>query len=104
MADSVEFTTAELVAAQLQLNAADALCTRVAAAVNDLLAVRDDLVEAGQPIPSAQLGATMLAARLHRRRNSPGGIESFVADGAVYVSRQDPDVAVLLRMDYPGVG
>ena len=104
MADSVEFTSAELVAAQLKLTTADALCTRVAAAVNDLLAGHDDLVEAGQPTLSAQLGATMLAARLHRRRNSPGGIESFVADGAVYVSRQDPDVAVLLRMDHPGVG
>jgi hypothetical protein len=43
-------------------------------------------------------GATMLAARLFRRRNSPGGVESFGTDGAVYVSRNDPDFALLLQL------
>jgi len=41
-------------------------------------------------------GAVMLAARLHRRRNSPAGVESFNELGAVYVQRNDPDIAMLL--------
>lgn len=43
-------------------------------------------------------GATMLGARLFRRRNSPAGVESFGSDGAVYVSRNDPDIAQLLQL------
>lgn len=43
-------------------------------------------------------GATMLAARLHRRKNSPAGVESFGELGAVYVMRNDPDVAMLLDL------
>jgi hypothetical protein len=38
----------------------------------------------------------MLAARLYRRRNSPEGVATFTADGAVYVQRNDPDVGMLL--------
>lgn len=44
------------------------------------------------------LGAAMLAARLHRRRNSPAGVEAFNDMGAVYVSRRDPDIAMLLGL------
>lgn len=43
-------------------------------------------------------GATMLAARLYRRKNSPAGVEAFGADGAVYVQRNDPDIALLLEL------
>lgn len=43
-------------------------------------------------------GATMLAGRLFRRKNSPAGVEAFGADGAVYVQRNDPDVAMLLGL------
>lgn len=43
-------------------------------------------------------GAIMLAARLYRRRNTPAGVESYAGEGAVYVARTDPDVAVLLRV------
>lgn len=43
-------------------------------------------------------GAVMLAGRVYRRRNSPAGVETFGADGAAYVSRTDPDVAMLLRI------
>lgn len=43
-------------------------------------------------------GATMLAARLVRRRNSPSGVEAFSSDGAAYVSRNDPDVGQLLGL------
>lgn len=42
-------------------------------------------------------GANMLAGRIYRRRNSPAGVESFSdLGGAVYVQRNDPDVALLL--------
>lgn len=51
--------------------------------------------------PNTMLGAVMLAARLVRRRNSPGGIEAFTADGTAYVRNQDPDVAALLHLDKP---
>jgi len=43
-------------------------------------------------------GAVMLAGRHYRRRNSPGGVEAFGADGVAYVSRTDPDVAMLLQI------
>lgn len=43
-------------------------------------------------------GAMMLAVRLYRRRNSPAGIETFGAEGAVYVQRHDPDIAMLLDL------
>lgn len=45
-----------------------------------------------------KLGATMLAARIFRRRNSPAGVESLGELGPVYVSRNDPDLAQLLRL------
>lgn len=49
-------------------------------------------------------GATMLAARVFRRRNSPSGVEAFAVAGPVYVRRNDPDVAMLLDLDAPMVG
>lgn len=52
-------------------------------------------------------GATMLAARIDRRRHSPSGVETFGGDAATYVQRTDPDVAQLLglgRMARPAVG
>lgn len=46
-----------------------------------------------------QTGATMLATRLVRRRNSPDGIAGFNAAGGIaYVQRTDPDVAMLLEL------
>ena len=54
-----------------------------------------------------EYGATLLAARLYRRRNSPAGVEAFGEFGAVYVMRNDPDIAQMLRLGYfarPGVG
>lgn len=53
------------------------------------------------------LGAAMLGARLHRRRNSPDGVAAFGDQGPVYVQRNDPDIAQLLQLgDYarPVVG
>ena len=59
-------------------------------------------------IPDAEVyqAAVMLAARLVRRRNSPGGIESF-GESVQYVSRYDPDIGRALRSGgwaLPGVG
>lgn len=47
---------------------------------------------------NVKLGATMLAARIYRRRNSPAGVESLGEMGPVYVSRNDPDLAQLLQI------
>lgn len=44
------------------------------------------------------LGATMLGARLFRRRKTPDGVQAFAEGGAVYVQRNDPDVAMLLQL------
>lgn len=52
------------------------------------------------------LGAVMLAGRVHLRRNSPAGVASF-GESAVYVSRNDPEVAQLLEIgayERPAVG
>lgn len=49
-------------------------------------------------------GATMLAARLFKRRNSPNGVEAFAVAGPVYVRRNDPDIGMLLDLDAPMVG
>lgn len=43
-------------------------------------------------------GANLLAIRLVSRRNSPSGVAVFGAEGAAYVSRNDPDVAQLLQL------
>ena len=54
-----------------------------------------------------RFGALMLAARVYRRRNSPAGVESLGEMGPVYVSRNDPDLAMMLglaRYAKPRVG
>ena len=43
-------------------------------------------------------GATMLAARLFRRKGSPAGVEAFGSLGGAYVMRTDPDIAMLLQL------
>jgi hypothetical protein len=58
--------------------------------------------------PDAEVyqAAVMLAARLVRRRNSPGGVETF-GESVTYVSRYDPEIARALRTGLwalPGVG
>lgn len=47
------------------------------------------------------LGALMLAGRLHKRRNTPTGIEAFAEGATSYVRRNDPDVGLLLRLGRP---
>lgn len=44
------------------------------------------------------LGANMMAGRLFRRRESPAGVAAFGDMGAVYVMRNDPDVAMLMGL------
>ena len=71
------------------------------------LPVASDSLTYGTPPPAwpsyVKLGATMLATRLWRRKDSPSGVEAFTDAGAVYVSRNDPDVAQLLRLgNYEG--
>lgn len=47
--------------------------------------------------PASQaVGALMLAGRLYRRRQSLDGVATFTAEGAAYVQRNDPDIAMLL--------
>lgn len=58
-------------------------------------------------LPQVVLGATMLAARLHRRRDSVDGVATFGSEGPLYVTRNDPDVALLLGLGQhsgPAVG
>lgn len=43
-------------------------------------------------------GATLLAARLYRRRDTPAGVLTFGMEGAVAIQRSDPDVAQLLGL------
>ncbi len=51
------------------------------------------------PDAEVKQAAIMLAARVIRRRNSPGGIEQFGTDGLVsYVARFDPDIERSLRL------
>ena len=94
----------------------DDLITRCAAAVEpQVQRARPDLYpipapqDAGPvytPDPEVYQAAVMLAARLVRRRNSPGGVETF-GESVTYVSRYDPEIARALRTGLwalPGVG
>jgi hypothetical protein len=74
-------------ACQLEVDAVNDLCT-----VQLGVAANAD----GTWPPRKALGATMLAVRLYRRRDSPAGVATFGAEGAAYVTRNDPDVAQLL--------
>lgn len=112
---AAEPTTTALVKAQLSIADAgdDAQIEKVVAAVNVFVRRTEKARKIGivdpEPDPNdwpADLiqGATMLAARLHRRRNSPSGVEAFAVAGPVYVRRNDPDIAMLLDLDLPMVG
>lgn len=79
----------------------DALMAPIVQAVNSL--VRSWPVSVGVTVDPGwpghiTLGSTMLASRLWRRRSSPSGVEAFAEQGAVYVQRNDPDVAMLLQL------
>lgn len=90
-------TTARLVADWLQLAEVPPGMARSVAATNRL--VRRWLTEPEGPWPADfTQGTTMLAGRMWRRRNSPGGLETMGDMGPVYVRRSDPDVAMLLGL------
>lgn len=46
----------------------------------------------------AVLGANMLCARLYARRNSAEGVYAFADGSPAYVQRNDPDIALLLKL------
>lgn len=48
--------------------------------------------------PRLVYGATLLAARYFRRRNSPDGVTSLGDGSPAYIARTDPDVAQLLQL------
>lgn len=80
----------------------DPLIAAAVAAVNAWVARlpwATDHDDAGVPSWRADVtyGGNLLAGRLYRRRNSPAGVESFSdIGGAVYVQRNDPDIAMML--------
>lgn len=47
-------------------------------------------------------GGLMLAGRLWRRKDTPGGVAVMGDNGPVYVRRNDPDVALLLELGEHG--
>lgn len=89
----------------------DPLLTRACAAVEPFVQrCRPDRMLGDPPAWQADgevyQAAVALAARLYRRRNSPGGIE-MMTDNALYVARFDPDIERALRRGgyaMPGVG
>src|SRR6187431_2853637 len=96
--------TPEDVKAWLRLPAADTadddLIAQCVAAVNVWVAAGPYVAALPDPVvwpDDVTLGATMLAARLFRRRNTPAGIEAL-GDGAVYVPRRDSDVDSMLHI------
>jgi hypothetical protein len=91
-------TSVEQVAAMLSLPIDDAGLPGVVEAVNSL--VRGWLTPApdGEWAAHHRYGATLLAARLYRRKDSPAGFQLQGMEGAVYVSRNDPDIAQLLGL------
>lgn len=70
----------------LAVAATNAFMARIATPAGELGTWGDD----------QKLGATMLAARVYRRRNSPAGVETIGDMGPTYVSRYDPDLEMLL--------
>lgn len=111
-------TSAELVKAHLKITDAvdDAGIAGAVAAVNQLVRelpiaapFNTDPAPADWDTAGARIvqGATMLAARLFERRNSPNGVAAFGDGATAYVQRNDPDVALLLRIgsySRPAVG
>lgn len=89
----------------------DAAIDQVVGAVNAIvrqMPVASDSLTYGTPPPSwppyVTQGATMLAARLWRRKDSPAGVIAVTDQAFAYVQRNDPDVALLLKMGQGQVG
>lgn len=101
-------TTVAVVGEYLRIDpASDGLAATVAAVSALLSRSIDPDGDAGDWSAAQKHGATMLAARVYRRRNSPAGIESLGEMGPTYVSRYDPDLDMMLgfgRWQSPKVG
>lgn len=107
MADGPATLTGTL--ALVSLTEDDALGTVAAAvaATNSLVRGWLDPAPDGEWAAHHRYGATLLAARLWRRKDSPGGMLQFGMEAAVYVSGNWPDIAMMLGLgDYriPRVG
>lgn len=101
-------TTLELVKVLLSVNGSsdDAYITSQVDAANEVVrslpivaraeADADDDLEVWPA--RIEAGATMLAGRLVRRRNSVSGVEAMTDAGVAYVARSDPDTAQLLQL------
>lgn len=87
------------VAAWLSKSEADQEVVDTTAAVNAMVRRWVTVPPDGEAWPADVVqGAVMLAGRTYRRKASPAGVETFGAEGAAYVSRTDPDVAMLLQI------
>jgi hypothetical protein len=75
------------------------VCNAVDVWVNRLPCVVDGLADGEDWSYDIALGATMLAARFYRRRNSPSGIDTVTDAGAIYLPRRDADIDTLLRLN-----
>ena len=93
--------TAQSVAEWLDAPFADKHMETVTEAVNAYVEALPSIEreEGGAWAKTTILGATMLAARLYKRRNSPNGIEAFGEIGNTYVSRYDSDIARMLHLE-----
>lgn len=99
-------TTVTLVKAWVKLDddTDDAVVQSVVEAVNALVislpvagSSNTDPAPADWP-PTIKFGAMLLASRLWRRRNTPGGVEATGDFGIAYVRRNDPDIAQMLQL------
>lgn len=97
---AIELTTAAAVENYLGLGPERdrAELEAVVAAVNSLVTDWKGLAAGDEVAASVRFGSLMLAARVYRRRNSPAGVEALGELGPVYVSRNDPDLSMMLGL------
>lgn len=90
-------TSAAAVAAQLSMDPGK---PEVLEQLADTVAAVNEWVTAHSSAKpqSRALGATMLAARVYRRRNTPEGVATFTDTGLIGVARSDPEVWMLLGL------
>lgn len=101
-------TTKDKVKAHLGItdNVDDAAISDAVAAVNGMVtgwpvaqvANSDPAPANWDAFPRIVHGATLLASRYFRRRNSPDGVTSLGDGSPAFIARTDPDVAQLLQL------